>query len=59
MPPQTNNSHQVDNLSIQWSKKHFNEVRELYLLRSSWIRDMSKPLLPRKYFDPNGSAGAG
>ena len=33
--------------------------RELYLKRSSWIRDMSAPLKPRKKFNPYGAAGAG
>lgn len=51
MPLQLNNESMTTDSLIK--------IRDLYLLRSSWIKDMSKPLLPRKYFDPNGAAGAG
>lgn len=61
MPPQLYKSPlpNFDKLNNPWSKQKMYEVRRIYLLRSSWIKDMSKPLLPRKYFDPNGAAGAG
>ena len=61
MPPYTPSSSLSKNrnyVTVQWSKEHFNKVREMYLLHSSWIINMSTPLSPRKYFDPNGSAGA-
>ena len=34
-------------------------LREMYIKGSSWIRDMSAPLKPRKKFNPYGAAGAG